>query len=98
MVAITEPDTAPDTIEATVNYHPGQQGLPSTEASGGRAQDCRRVLLRNGRLNPAGFALDSNGFRFVRHDSEVVNFFDGDEVRRVFYSELEALVGAEGRG
>ncbi len=39
--------------------------------------------------------LDRDGFRFVRHDTKVADFFDEDEVRRVYYPEMEALVKAE---
>src|SRR6202022_4390777 len=34
-------------------------------------------------------------FRFVRHDTKMRDFLDGDEVRRVYYPEMEALVKAE---
>src|SRR5262245_24108184 len=95
MVAVAEPDTVPDTIEATVNYHPGEANLSSPDALGGRAQDSRRVVLRNGRLDASGFALDRSGFRFVRHDSAVVDFFDDEEVRHTYHPEIEALVKAE---
>ena len=41
------------------------------------------------------FALERDGFRFVRHDTRVADFFNEDEVRRVYYPEMEALVKAE---
>jgi hypothetical protein len=41
------------------------------------------------------FALERDGFRFVRHDTKIADFFDEDEVRRVYYPEMEALVKAE---
>ncbi len=103
MVQIAEQDTAPDTIEATVNYlldtgvtpftYTGGPG--STEVRTGGAQDPRRVVIRNGRLDADRFALDRDGFHFVRHDTKVVDFFDQDEVARVYYPEMEALVQAE---
>jgi len=41
--------------------------------------------MHNGRLEADGFTLDRNGFRFVRHDTKVVDFDDEDELRRVYY-------------
>ncbi len=103
MVQIAEQDTAPDTIEATVNYLLDTNVTPftytggpgSTEVRTGGAQDPRRVVIRNGRLDADRFALDRDGFHFVRHDTKVVDFFDQDEVARVYYPEMEALVQAE---
>ena len=39
--------------------------------------------------------LDREGFRFIRHDTKVGEFYNEDEVRRVYYPEMEALVKAE---
>jgi hypothetical protein len=73
-----------------------------TEASGGGAPDKRggttdprRVAIRNGRPHAEEFVLDREGFRFVPHDTRVSDFFDEDEIRRVYYPEMEALVKAE---
>jgi hypothetical protein len=51
--------------------------------------------MHNGRLETGGFVLDREGFRFVRHDTKVIDFNNEDEVRRVYYPEMEALVKAE---
>src|SRR5260370_36216450 len=67
----------------------------SDERVGGGNSDPHRLVIRNGRLEADRFALERNGFRFVRHDTKVVDFFDEDEVRRVYYPEMEALVKAE---
>ena len=56
--------------------------------------DSHRAVIRNGRLH-GEFALDREGFRFVRHDTKVADFYQEDEVRRVYYPEMEALVKAE---
>ena len=61
----------------------------------GGTPDPHRVLIRNARLDGDRFTLDRDGFRFVRHDTRVVDFFNEDEVRRVYYPEMEALVKAE---
>jgi len=39
--------------------------------------------------------LDRNGFRFVRHDTKVADFYDEDEIRRVLLPGDGALVKAE---
>ncbi len=104
MVQIAEETIAPETLEATLSYFTDTETMPVTLVGepggsdrrvGGGTSEPRRVVLRNGRLEAANFALERNGFRFVRHDTKVVDFFDEDEVRRVYYPEMEALVKAE---
>ena len=98
-----EAETAPASIEATLNYivNTGEKiftqtgGPGSTDVRSGGAQDPHRVIIRNGRLSARDFALERDGFRFVRHDTQVGNFFDEAEVKRVYYPEMEALVKAE---
>src|SRR5437016_7606207 len=104
MVQIAEQAAAPDTIEATLTYFVDTDVMPislvgmpggSDQRVGGGKPDPHRVVIRNGRLEADRFALERNGFRFVHHDTEVVDFFDEDEVRRVYYPEMAALVKAE---
>src|SRR6185437_5789257 len=103
MAQIAAQDTAPETIEATVNYLLETDETPftftggpgSTEVRSGGTQDPHRVVIRNGRPYVDRFALERDGFHFIRHDTKVVDFFDPDEVRRVYYPEMEALIRAE---
>jgi hypothetical protein len=103
MVQIAEQDTIPDTIEATVNYLLDTGEMPvtyvavpgSADTRSSSTLDPRRVTIRNGRPQADRFTLDRNGFRFVRHDTKVADFYDEDEVRRVYYPEMEALVKQE---
>jgi hypothetical protein len=104
MVQIAEQVTAPETIEATLSYFIDTEAMPVTlvgapggsdQRVGGGKPDPHRVVIRNGRPEAHRFALERNGFRFVRHATEVVDFFDEDEVRRVYYPEMAALVRAE---
>jgi hypothetical protein len=103
MVQIAEQDTMPDTIEATVNYLLDTGEMPvtyvavpgSADTRSSSTLDPRRVTIRNGRPQADRFTLDRNGFRFVRHDTKVADFYDEDEVRRVYYPEMEALVKQE---
>ena len=100
---VAEQDTMPDTIEATLNYlrNTGEKPVTYVGVPGGvdtrssATPDPRRITIRNGRPHADRFTLDRDGFRFVHHDTKVKNFFDEDEIRRVYYPEMEALVKAE---
>ena len=104
MVQVAELATAPETIEATLNYFVntgtmpvslvGAPGATDTRTGGGES-DPRRVSLRNGRPAADRFTLERDGFRFVHHDTRVADFYDEDEIRRVYHPEMEALVKAE---
>ena len=104
MAAIAELDTAPETLEAALNYYVDTGAKPisivagpggiDTRLSGGDSE-AHLVTLRNGRLMADRFDIDKHGFRFVRHPTKIVDFYDEDEVRRVYYPEMEALVKAE---
>ncbi|MGO9264311.1 MAG: CmcJ/NvfI family oxidoreductase [Candidatus Binataceae bacterium] len=48
--------------------------------------------IYNGRDVAGRLTLDGQGFAFVRHETKVVNFYDPDEVRRVYYPEVAQLV------
>jgi hypothetical protein len=105
MDQVLERQTAPESIpqiEATLNYlvDTGEKIVTAAGAGGtadmrGGKLDPHRVVLRNGRPLAKDFALERNGFRFVRHDTKVADFFDDAEVRRTYYPEMEALVKAE---
>lgn len=49
----------------------------------------RRVPIHDARRNAASFALDRESFAFVQHESAVGDFWDEDEVQRVYYSGAE---------
>src|SRR5215813_14091117 len=98
-----ELDLAPDRIEATLNYivddgskvftivaSPG-----GTDARSGGTPDPHRITIHNGRPHAKDFALERHGFCFVHHDTKVSEFYDEDEIRRVYYPEMEALIKAE---
>lgn len=103
MAQIAEQDTMPDTIEATVNYLLDTGEMPITYVAVPGSADTRssstldphRITIRNGRPQADRFILDRNGFRFVRHDTKVADFYNEHEVRRVYYPEMEALVKQE---
>ena len=107
MVAIAEPQAAvavtDGSVEATLDYYLETGEKPYTYTGGpgaldvrtGGGKDPRQVLLRNGRQEAGDFTLDHNGFRFVRHDTKVGDFFDEAQIRSVYYPEMEALVKAQ---
>ncbi|NQU72772.1 MAG: methyltransferase [Rhodospirillales bacterium] len=54
-----------------------------------------RVRIHNGRIADQEFTLPTHGFKLVAHHTTVKNFFDEDEIRRVYYPETEQLIKAE---
>ena len=104
MVQLAELDTERDTLDATLSYFADTKAMPVTVVAppgesdkrlGGGASEPHRVTLRNGRPHIDEFDIEKHGFRFVRHDTRVADFYDEDEIRRVYYPEMEALVKAE---
>ena len=103
MSQAAELDLEPDTIEATLNYivDDGNKVFTIVAAPGGSdtrsggTPDPHRVAIHNGRPLAERFALERNGFRFVRHDTKVKDFYDEDEIARVYYPEMVELIKAE---
>jgi hypothetical protein len=103
MVSVAEQDLAPDTIEASVNYlldtgetpYTFTGGPGSTDVRSNQTPDARVVTMHNGRALADRFMLDGDGFRFIRHDTRMHDFFDEAEVRSTYYAEMEALIKAE---
>jgi hypothetical protein len=103
MSQTAEIDVAPDTIEATLNYivDDGTKVFTITAGAGGQdvrsggTADPRRVTMHNGRPEAKDFVLERDGFRFVRHDTKVADFYDDAEIHRLYYPEMEALIKAE---
>lgn len=50
------------------------------------------VRIHDGRAIARDLSLDDQGFVLTRHVSAVADFFDDDEVRAVYYPEIERLV------
>ncbi len=103
MAETAELDVAPGTIEATLSYivDDGEPVFTIVAPPGGSdtrrggKPDPRRVAIQNGRPHAQDFVLERNGFRFVRHDTKVADFYDEDEIRRVYYPEMVELIKAE---
>jgi hypothetical protein len=104
MVQLAELDTERETLEATLSYFVDTKERPvslvgapgeSDRRVGGGGSEPHRVALLNGRLHADEFVFEKNGFRFVRHNTRVADFYDEDEIRRIYYPEMEALVKQE---
>ena len=84
-----------------------QAGIPYTVATGEKlvnetfgpnnihrktigTQELRPMEVRDGRQGK--FSLDENGFTFVEHRTAMRDFLDADELKRVYYPEVGALI------
>jgi hypothetical protein len=102
MAHIAELDAAPETVVASLNYlaDTGEKLVTQVAEPGGRdsrsggATEAHRVAIHNGRPLADHFEFEREGFRFVDHATRVGNFADEDEIRRVYYPEVEALIKA----
>lgn len=63
-------------------------GVPSTNI----VPEPHRLPIRDVRPMASSIALDAHGFGIVERRSEVRDFYDDDEIRRVYYPEAEALL------
>jgi hypothetical protein len=92
-----------DSIEATLNYivDDGSKIFTETASPGGSdvrtggKLDPHLVTIYNGRHRTDAFKLEIEGFHFIDHDTQVRDFYDEAEIRRVYYPEMETLIKAE---
>src|SRR5439155_9384006 len=100
MVHIAELAADPATIEASLFYlaRDADKLITYVAAPGGRDErtgggsETHRVTIHNGRPFADRFVFEREGFRFADHASQVADFFDDAQVRRVYYPECEALI------
>ena len=92
-------ETYPDSIQASLNYLVDGVAKPVTivadpgyDSSYTGMYEARTVSVQNARPMTGELSLDEQGFLFIAHNTAVTNFYDEDEVRRVYYPELEGLV------
>jgi hypothetical protein len=55
-------------------------------------QNKHTVPIYNGRDVVKQLSLDEQGLMLTRHETKVTNFYDPDEVKTVYYPEVEQLV------
>ncbi len=66
------------------NIHRRRTGVP----------DMRSVAILDGRAEGEELSLERNGFVLVGHPTAVKDFFDAEELTRVYYPEVERLIAA----
>jgi hypothetical protein len=89
-------------LKAELNYLAPVAGKPRTYAFDPPLGEPKSTALPephvlpifDGRLVAKGFSLDREGFELVRHPTVVRNFYDEEEVRRVYYPAVEAFLKA----
>jgi hypothetical protein len=78
-----------DAIPKPVNYaYDPPAGVP--RRSGKYVE--QSVVVRNGREMLNKLSLDTNGFVLTEHETAVKDFYDPDEVKSVYYPEVERLL------
>lgn len=70
-------------------------GPPPGMPRGNTIPDLREVAIHSARPIERDLSLDEEGFAIVPQKSAVADFWDEDELRRVYYPEMEALVARE---
>lgn len=96
-------EAGPRTVEAAITYvAPGsfinrRFAAPGIERNTGRYES-HQVTIRDGRGIEERFSLDSNGFMLIGHHSAVTDFFDQEQVDRIYPGEVvetvKSLTGA----
>ena len=89
-----------DAVEATLTFtvNTGEKPVAASGRDRGRIEyrqgtyKERTVEIHNGRDVRDQFSLDRHGFVFMDHGSGVADFRDADELRSVYYPEMERLM------
>ncbi len=92
--------TPANVVEAELNFfipngHRPQLFKPAPGQTEGRRTgdfEARTVQIADGRHLAEHFSLDREGFELSRHATAVSDFLDDDEVRSIYYPEVERLV------
>ncbi len=59
------------------------------------SDDRKPMTVQNGRLFGDRLSLDEQGFVFVAHPTQVADFFDAEQLKSVYYPEVEQLTRRE---
>lgn len=78
-----------DTGEKLVNETFGPNNIRRRRTG---MHDLRRTRIRDGRALAGEFSLEENGFVLVRHETRVRDFFDPEQLKAVYYPEVERLI------
>ena len=78
-----------DTGEKLVNETFGPNNIRRSRTG---SDDRKRMTVNNGRMLADRLSLDENGFVFVQHKTKVADFFDAEQLKPVYYPEVEQLI------
>jgi hypothetical protein len=86
-----------DFVQAALNYvvDTGEKPATYSRELGSQRKGTYQehvVNIMNGRPIADQFSLEREGFVFVKHDTKVRDFYNEDEIRSVYYPEIEQLV------
>jgi hypothetical protein len=93
---------APATVEAVLSYlaRPEAAAVYIASVGGGEVAPhqgeyaAQRVTMHNARLHAGAFSLDREGFKLVPHHSTVSDFYDDEQVARIYEDEVKVLLRA----
>ncbi len=105
MTTQTDAQVALPLVEAELNYlaatterprnytYDPPPGVPRSNST----RELHRVAIQSARPIADDVSLDREGFAVLHHASQVHDFYDDDEIRRVYYAEAERVI-AEATG
>ena len=79
----------PETGEKLVNETFGPNNIRRRKTG---ADELKPMTVRNGRPVTERLSLDEQGFVFVEHKTNVADFFDLEQLKSVYYPEVEQLI------
>ena len=100
MARVETQKTSTDSIKASLNYlvDTGEKPVTYTAKPGSSPEqrsgryEGHTVTIQDGRPMIDDFSLEREGFVFVNHETKVKDFYNEDELRSVYYPEMERLV------
>jgi hypothetical protein len=57
--------------------------------------ELKTMRVLNGRALAERFSLDEQGLVFVKHDTKVTDFFDEEQIKAIYYPEIEQLIRSQ---
>src|SRR3954471_23664783 len=87
-LTVTIPYTV-DTGEKLLNESFGPNNIRRSRTG---IDDLKQMSVHNGRLVADRLSLGGEGFVFVEHKTEVTDFFDGDQLKSLYYPEVQRLI------
>ncbi len=79
----------PDTGQKLVNETFGPNNIRRRKTG---ADELKPMTVQNGRLVVERLSLEEQGFVFVEHKTKVADFFDAEQLKSVYYPEVQQLI------